>query len=368
MRAATAILGAVLVLVPTTEAAACDCRCIAGGGDVLSAKAVRRAAPKPTPRPIVRRAPTPTPRQQPASKKAVDTLAAQLGLHRVNQVWAGDVVTKSGPVTTYTSNTVQQDAGTYAKRVATVGTGVKSSYDALLANGRTSLSDGRPVSGDIYANYVSKGSTVVFDKFVFFQDDREVAQRTPTPTPRVTPRPTPAPRPTAAPRPTSTPRPTSPPRPAAQVGRPRATPTPSPAPTRRPRSTPRPTAAPTPAPTAAPAPPRVVRAGIALAAQGDPLGRIEVLRGRRVDLWPRATVDGSPGRVPSWRLAAGEVTALGPLSGTGDEPLRAMWDVLAPTGSVFTLRIAVTVEVPGELPRQVDAFIDVVVRSPALVE
>ena len=318
MRGAAAILGAVLVLVPMTEAAACDRRCIAGGGDVLSAKAVRRAAPKPTPRPIVRRAPTPTPRPQPASKKAVDTLAAQLGIHRVNQVWAGDVVTKNGPVTTYASNTVQQDAGTYAKRVATVGTGVKSSYDSLLANGRTSLSDGRPVSGDIYANYVSKGSTVVFDKFVFFQDDREVAQRTPTPTPRATPRPTPAPRPTAAPRP------------AAQVGRPRATPTPSPAPTRRPRSTPRPTAAPTPAPTAAPAPPRVVRAGIALAAQGDPLGRIEVLRGRRVDLWPRATVDGSPGRVPSWRLASGELTALGPLSGGGDEPLRAMWDVLAP--------------------------------------
>lgn len=327
-----------LLLVQPASASACDFGCF-DGGSVSASRSVIAVAPKPAPRP----APKPTPRPQPA------TVAASLGLHRVTSVWAGDVVTRSGPVTTYTSVTVQQNAGTYAKQVATVTTGQKSAFDSALSNQRTTLSDGRAVSGDIYANYVWSGSTLRLDRYVFFQDDREVASQ-PTPAPARTPAPAPV---TPAPTPGATPRP------------PVATPVPAQA---QPVAivTPRPAAA-TPRPTPTPAP-RVVRAGIALAAQGDPLGRFEVLRGRRVDLWARGMVDGAPGRVTSWRLTGGEVTALGALSGTGDQPFVGTWRDLGPGGSPFTLRFDVTVEVSGEWPRHVEAAIEVVVRSPALVE
>ncbi|MEX2045963.1 MAG: hypothetical protein WEE03_02285 [Chloroflexota bacterium] len=252
-------------------------------------------------------------------------------------------------MTTYTSNTVQQNAGTYAKQVATVSTGQNSAYDAALSNKRTTLSDGRAVSGDIYANYVWSGSTLRLDRYVFFQDDLEIARQA-------------AARPTAAP--VRTPAPTA--RPAAPTSRPipiaapvtpapvAAVATPRPAP-----STPRPT--PTPRP-------RVVSAYVALAAQGDALARIEVLRGRRVDLWPRALVDGVPGRVSSWTLVAGEVTALGPVAGSGDQPLAARWDEVLFGAPPLNLRFSVFVDVPGEGQRRVEASIDVVVRSPAIVE
>ncbi|MGH2377783.1 MAG: hypothetical protein ACRDGT_04845, partial [Candidatus Limnocylindria bacterium] len=131
-------------------------------------------------------------------------------------------------------------------------------------------------------------------------------------------------------------------------------------------STPRPAPS-TPRPTATP-PPRAVTAYVALAAQGDALARIEVLRGRRVDLWPRALVDGTPGRVSSWTLAAGEVSALGATSGAGDQPFAAMWESVSLGGIPFGLRFDVTVDVPGEGQRRVDARIEVLVRSPAIVE
>lgn len=326
----------ILVLSTGQIAAGCDFGCFDAG--FVTSRPASRPAPKAAPRP--------TPR--PAPKPAV--VAASLGLHRVTQVWAGDVVTRTGPVTTYTSTTVAQNAGTYAKQVATVSTGQKSSYDASLSNKRTTLSDGRAVSGDIYANYVWSGSTLRLDRFVFFQDDAEIARqaaarptavpvRTPTPAPRP-PAPTPRPVPIAAP---------VAPAPVAPV----ATPRPAP-------STPRP---PTPTPR-----PRVVSAYVALAAQGDALARIEVLRGRRVDLWPRALVDGAPGRVSSWTLVAGDLTALGPVAGSGEQPLAARWDEIVSGAPPFNLRFSVFVEVPGEGQRRVDASIDVVVRSPAIVE
>jgi hypothetical protein len=111
---------------------------------------------------------------------------------------------------------------------------------------------------------------------------------------------------------------------------------------------------------------RDVRVAIALAPQGDLLGRIEVLRGRRVSLWMRATVDGSPARVAAWTLVSGDLTALGPISGSGEEPLVATWRTLS--AAPFTVRVSVTVEVPGDGGRELEAAIDVIVRSPALVE
>lgn len=319
-------------------AAACDFGCF-DAGYVSS-----RPAARPTPRPAPRPTPRPTPR--PAPKPAA--VAASMGLHSVTQVWAGDVVTKSGPVTIYTSNTVQQNAGTYAKQVATVSTGQKSAYDSSLSNSRATLTDGRVVSGDIYANYVWTGSAMRLDRYVFFQDDLEIARQA-------------ASRPTAAP--VSTPVPTA--RPAAPSPRPPAAAPVTPAPVVS-AATPRPApSTPHPTPTLRP---RIVSAYIALAAQGDALARIEVLRGRRVDLWPRALVDGADGRVSSWTLAAGDVTALGPVAGSGEQPLSARWDAVVSSGAPFALRFNVVVDVPGEGQRRVDASIAVVVRSPAIVE
>lgn len=330
MRRALAALGA-FVLLGSAPAHACEFACFDGGAISLA---------RPAPRAVVRPAPTPRPAPRPAVQPAA--VAASLGLHRVTQVWAGDFVTRSGPVTTYSSRTVQQDAGTYAKQVATATTGQSTAYDSALSNGRAALSDGRAVGGDIYANYVWNGLSLRLDRYVFFQSDREVA-----------PTPAPAPVRTIAPAPARTPAPT-----------PRPAPTPSiqysaPVATARPAATVRPTPTPTP---------RVVRAGIALGAQGDTLARIEVLRGRRVDLWPRATVNGAPARVLSWRLVSGEVSALGAVSAGGDAPLAAMWDTVRPGAVPYELRFAVTVEVPGEPPRTAEATIAVLVRSPALVE
>jgi hypothetical protein len=316
---------------PGPVAAACDLGCFDAG--YITSRPISRPTPRPTPRP----APKPA------------AVAASMGLHSVTQVWAGDIVRRTGPVTTYTSNTVQQNAGTYAKQVATVSTGQKSAFDSSLSNQRATLTDGRVVSGDIYANYVWTGSTLRLDRYVFFQDDLEIARQAaerPTAAPAATPAPTARPAaPTPGPIPIAAP---ATPAPVVAV----ATPPPA-------SSTPRPT--PTPRP-------RVVSTYIALAAQGDALARIEVLRGRRVDLWPRALVDGAPGRVSSWTLVAGEVTALGPVAGSGDQPLAARWDEVVFGAPPFSLRFTIFVDVPGEGQRRVDASIDVVVRSPAIVE
>jgi hypothetical protein len=98
------------------------------------------------------------------------------------------------------------------------------------------------------------------------------------------------------------------------------------------------------------------------------LSRIEILRGRRVALWIRATVDGSPARVLAWRLVSGEVTALGPLSGAGDDPFVALWPAVGRPSDGFVIRFDAVVDVGGGSARSAPASINVIVRSPALVE
>ena len=282
-----------------------------------------------------------------------DARRAELGLHWVTDVYVRDNVTTEGLVTTYSTTSAAMTAGTSARLVATVATGELSSFDALVFNGRTTRSDGRPVSGSVYENYVWNGSDWVFDKYVFFQDDSETAAiATPT---------TPMPAPAAG----------VPPVPAVE--------SPLPGPLGATGSAPPAGAAfvapriegvapgePSSIPGSQPARPRDVRAGIALAPQADPLGRIEVLRGRRVALWVRAVVDGSPARVIAWTLVSGDLDALGPVSGTGDDPLVARWSSVATTP--YPIRILASVEVTGEGSWQVEAGIDVIVRSPALVQ
>jgi hypothetical protein len=124
----------------------------------------------------------------------------------------------------------------------------------------------------------------------------------------------------------------------------------------------------TPVPPPSPPAAHDVRAGVALGPQADVLSRVEILRGRRVRLWIRAFVDGAPSRVISWRLAAGDVTALGPVAGSGDEPFSAQWLTVGRPGDVFVLRFDAVVAVSGGDPRSAPAVVAVTVRSPALVE
>jgi hypothetical protein len=288
-----------------------------------------------------------------------DARLAELGLHRVTDVYTGSSVTTEGLVTTYASSTTPLDAGTGAKLVASVATGQTSPYDSVVFNGRAENTGGALVSGDVYENRIWNGDDWVVDRYVFFQDDVEIATVA---------------SPSAPPIPPAI---VAPPPAAASAEPPMFVPIVAPlvsGPTLPAFVAPwiedltdAPVAPQASGPVGSqPAQWRDVRVGIALASQADPLGRIEVLRGRRIALWVRATVDGTPARVLAWTLVFGDLTALGPVSGTGDDPLLATWRSVSTIA--YPVRVLATVDVPGEGSRQLEAAIEVIVRSPALVE
>ena len=257
------------------------------------------------------------------------------GLYLVTDVYAGDVVTNNGDTTTYSTATVRDTPGTYARVIDVVGTGQDSAYDGASFNGRAVTSGGRSVAGTYYEDFVLSSSGFVSINIVFFEDDSETRRRAASTSAPVT-------SPTAPPAATSTPARTAVP------GVPIATPTPI--------VVDREIATPTPAP-------RTATAGISLGPTAPVLGRIDVLRGRGVTLWPRAFIDGVAVPVSSWRLASGTVS--GTCAGWGATPsCDASWLTLAPAGSLWHLRFEVT---SPSLPGQVLlASLDVAVRSPAL--
>lgn len=249
------------------------------------------------------------------------------GLYSVTDVYAGDVVTSAGDTTVYSTATIRDDPGTFARVVDVVGTGQASRFDGASFNGRARLPDGRAVAGTYYENFVLTASGYVSVSFVFFQDDS-------------------ATRATAAPAPTPAPPARS------------STPVPVASPPSLPAATPAPT------PTARPLP--VIVAGVALAPTAPVLTSLEVLRGRATHLWLRAFVDGAPVPVTSWRFTGGTVDSATPAGGLGSGPCEVTWLTLAPPGAALTLRFAVeTAAMPG---RTLEASIRVIVRSPALLE
>jgi hypothetical protein len=321
---------------------------------------------EPAPEPAV----TPeAPAREPAPAVDVRDAAAELGFHAVTEVRTEDRVIVSGDRTTYVTETQRDDAGTFARAVASVGTGEGSGYDGLTANGRMTLSDGRPVAGVVYETVVWNGHEFVHSSFDFFADDSELARHATPVAPSA-----PIPPAVVAPLIEAPVAPRAPVSLVAPAFAPSATIEPSTG-TERDTDTAVPSVWTPPASGAVPPSsvpgraqpvPHDVRAGVALGSQADVLRSIEVLRGRRVSLWIRATVDGSPARVISWRLASGEVTALGPVAGSGEDPLIAEW--LVPAETAFALVFEAVVSVPGEGARTVPAVIDVTVRSPAIVQ
>ncbi len=261
------------------------------------------------------------------------------GLYLVTDVYAGEVVTSSGNTTTYSTTTLSDRPGTYARVVDVVSSGAASAFDDRSFNGRARLSDGRSIAGTYYEDFVLTPAGFVSVNIVFFQDDSETRQASrPSPIPTITP--------------------TPPSSPASSLG-PRLQP--SAAPSSVAGADPRPRL---PAPTPNPRMP-VAAAGVALASDGPVLGSIEVLRGRTVVLWPRAFSDGSAVPISSWRLVAGSADLLSPLAGSAGEGCALTW--LSPTsaGAPLVLRFEVTSDaLPG---RVMIASLSVTVRSPALL-
>lgn len=295
------------------------------------------------------------------------------GLYLVTEVYVADVVSVAGPLTTYSTATVTETPGTYARVVDTVGTGTASAYDGSAFNGRTALDDGRAVAGTYYENFVLSNGEFVPVSIVFFQDDSALAAAVP-PAPPGSPAdtPTPAPVPIAVPEPEPAPV-TATPMPIAAAPAP-ASPAPDTMPDEIARIDPlvEPPPAEAPAPVA-PAPPSgsvprlpVIRPGVAASPAGEVRSEIEVLRGRAIPLWIRAVADGVARPVASWRVRPGAHVSLRPPSGAGDEALSARWDVVTPPGTAWTLDVEVTVVIGG-IERLSSGQITVSVRSPALL-
>ena len=75
------------------------------------------------------------------------------GVYYVTDTYVADVVTSSGPLTTYSTTTIHESTGSYARVLDTVGTGASSVYDGRAFNGRRALGDGRLVAGTYYERY-----------------------------------------------------------------------------------------------------------------------------------------------------------------------------------------------------------------------
>jgi hypothetical protein len=255
-------------------------------------------------------------------------------IYYVTDTYVADIVTSSGPVTTYSTSTVHESTGSYARVLETVGTGESSAFDGAAFNGRRRLADGRLVAGTYYQNYVRTDGGFIPISIVFFQDDAEIARLTAV-------RPSPGVVGPVGSEPTTAARPFAPgccvdDRSVATV----------PSPTRPPT--------------------RPIRPGISLLPVSAPLAMIEVLRGRAVSLYPRAFVGDRELPVRSWMVIAGDPGEAVATSGSGAVPFRTSWPRLAPPGATYELVFRIEVDTTDTGHRMVDVAISVLVRSPAL--
>lgn len=255
------------------------------------------------------------------------------GLYYVTDTYVGDVVATSDATTTYSTTTMHESTGTYARVIDAVDTGASSAFDGTAFNGRGALTDGRPLAGTYYENFVLTASGFVAVNIVFFQDDSETRRREAAPSPApATTLPAAIPGPavaSAAPRSVSVPGPSfKPQNPVAPVG------------------------------------PRL-RAGIALAPDGPTLASAEVLRGRLIYFWPRAFASDIAVPIRSWRLLSAQPDHISANSG-GVEPLAAQWIEMPAPGVHWSLRFEIFTEMaPSE---RLEAEISITLRSPALID
>jgi hypothetical protein len=263
------------------------------------------------------------------------------GLYFVTDTYLADVVATAGATTTYSTTTVHQSTGTYARVIDTVDTGTSSAFDGSAFNGRGALTDGRALAGTYYENFVLTATGYVPVSIVFFQDDSETRRQASASTRSQTP----APASTAVPATTTAP--TVAPGPSRRVT--------TPAPSFRPQTTGAPVAPVGP----------TLRAGIALASDGPTLASAEVLRGRLIHFWPRAFANDVAVPIRSWRLLPPEPDHISADSGSVG-PLAAQWVRMPAPGVRPLLRFEIFTELaPTEL---LEAQITIAVRSPALID
>ena len=278
----------------------------------------------------------PPPFERPADVPDSGPFDAPAGIYAVTDAYTGDYVVRDGPVTTYGTATVHGPTDTYARVIDTVATGTGSVFDGSAFNGRSALTDGRPVAGTYYESFFLTDAGYISLGIVFFQDDAEIARSARTPAPALASAPPPA-APSAAPSatPVAVPWGPAPMPPASPVGA--VVPQPE-LPGRSP-----------------------VLAPPADTSSSEPLaGRpVEVLRGRRIEIW----LNGLPAGA-TWRTIPGEAIALGSREGVAGEPFIARWDRLAAPGATWPLTFEIAA---AGIPSR-SLVIAVTVRSPGLVE
>jgi hypothetical protein len=254
------------------------------------------------------------------------------GLYYVTDTYVADVVATTDAITTYSTTTVHESTGTYARAIDSVDTGASSAFDGMAFNGRAALTDGRALAGTYYENFALTAHGYVPVSIVFFQDDSETRRRE-----------------AASPIPPTTNTPT--------ISAPAVAPAASrsviaPVPSLKPQTPIAPIGL-------------TLRAGIALAPIGPTLASAEVLRGRRIQFWPRAFANDVAVPIRSWRLLSAQPDHISADSGSV-EPLAAQWIRMPALGVRWLLRFEIFTELaPTE---RLEAQISITLRSPALIE
>jgi hypothetical protein len=254
------------------------------------------------------------------------------GVYYVTDTYVADVIATSDATTVYSTTTVHESTGTYARVIDTVDTGASSPFDGMAFNGRGARTNGQALAGTYYENFVLSAGGYVPVSIVFFQDDSETRRRRSLPSSTVAPKPTasPAPAVTTAQRRDDF---ALPPSNKEQVPIEPARPT--------------------------------LRAGISVAPDGPTLTSAEVLRGRLVQFWPRVFANNVAVPIRSWRLVSAQPDRISASSGS-TQPLAAQWIRMPAPGVSWSLRFEIFSEVaPME---RLEAEISVTLRSPALVD
>ncbi len=270
---------------------------------------------------------------QPAPAPDPVPFVVPTGLYYVTDTYVADVVATLDATTTYSTTTVRESTGTYARVIDTVDTGGSSAFDGIAFNGRGALTDGRALAGTYYENFVLTPNGYVPVNVVFFQDDSETRRRDAAASP------------------------------ASATASPPATPGPA-VPSAAPRSVTAPGPSFQPQTPAAPVALKL-RAGIALAPDGPTLAAAEVLRGRVIQFWPRAFANDVAVPIRTWRLVSAQPDHISATSGRV-EPLAAQWIEMPAPGARWSLRFEIFTEMSAT--ERLEAEISITLRSPALID
>jgi hypothetical protein len=256
------------------------------------------------------------------------------GLYYLTDTYVADVVATSDATTIYSTTTLHESTGTYARVIDTVDTGASSLFDGTAFNGRGALTNGQALAGTYYENFVLTADGFVPVSIVFFQDDSETRRRQAVSSSAADTRATAGSATTL-----TTPQPHDgialPPSPSIRERAPIEPATPT------------------------------LRAAISLAPDGPTLASAEVLRGRVVQFWPRVFADNVAVPIRSWRLLSAQPDHISASTGT-TQPFVAQWIRMPAPGISWSLRFEIFSESrPSE---RLEAEISVTLRSPALVD